>query len=116
MVKSNNPRERSSTWLPFLRNHVDVSWAIDFFTVPTVSFSILYVFVVFDHGRRKVIHLATTHQPSSTDSADEGRFLVVCHLYWWASGSVVPSGHRYWGWSRLTPTPAKNRDATNLNP
>ena len=64
MVKSNNPRERSSTWLPFLRNHVDVSWTIDFFTVPTVSFSVLYVFLVFDHGRRNVIHLATTHQPS----------------------------------------------------
>ncbi len=63
MVKPNKPRERSTTWLPFLRNHLDVSWAIDFFTVPTVSFSILYVFVVFDHGRRNVIHFATTYHP-----------------------------------------------------
>ena len=29
---------------PFLRNHLDVSWAIDFFTVTTVKFVILYVF------------------------------------------------------------------------
>ena len=63
MVKSNNPRERSTTWLPFLRNHLDVSWAIDFFTVTTLNFATLYVFVVFDHGRRKVIHRATTSHP-----------------------------------------------------
>ena len=50
MVMPSKPRERSTTWLPFLRNHVEVSWAIDFFTVPTVGFTIQYVFVVFDHG------------------------------------------------------------------
>lgn len=27
MAKPKNPRERSTTWLPFLRNHLDVSWA-----------------------------------------------------------------------------------------
>ena len=47
-----------------MRNHLEVSWAIDFFTVVTASFSFLYVFVVFQHGRRKVIHFATTYQPS----------------------------------------------------
>ena len=30
MYKPRKPRKRSTTWLPFLRNHVDVSWAIDF--------------------------------------------------------------------------------------
>ena len=40
-----------------------VSWAIYFFTVTTVNFATLYVFVVFDHGRRKVIHWATTRYP-----------------------------------------------------
>ncbi len=54
----------TTTWLPFLRNHLDVSWAMDFFTVVTGSFSCLYVFVVFEHGRRKVIHLAATYHPS----------------------------------------------------
>jgi len=37
---------------------------MDFFTVPTVNFAILYVFLVFDHGRRKVIHFAITRNPS----------------------------------------------------
>lgn len=35
MVKPEKPRKPSSTWLPFLRNHLDVAWAMDFFTVKT---------------------------------------------------------------------------------
>ena len=64
MYKPRKPRKRSTTWLPFLRNHLDVSWAIDFFTVTTVNFTTLYVFLVFDHGRRRVTHFAVTRYPS----------------------------------------------------
>jgi len=64
MVKHRKPRKPSTTWLPFLRNHLDVSWAIDFFTVTTIGFRILYVFIVLEHGRRRVAHLATTYTPS----------------------------------------------------
>jgi putative transposase len=64
MVKPRKPRKKSTTWLPFLRNHLDVSWAIDFFTVTTVRFTTLYVFIILDHGRRQVIHTATTYAPS----------------------------------------------------
>ena len=39
---------------------MDVSWAIDFFTVTTINFATLYVFLVLDHGRREVIHFAVT--------------------------------------------------------
>ena len=60
MYKTRKPRERSTTWLPFLRNHLDVSWAMDFFTVTTINFATYYVFLVFDHGRRKVMHFAIT--------------------------------------------------------
>ena len=56
--------DKSVNWLPFIRNHLEVSWAMDFFTVITINFSFLYVFVIFGHGRRKVIHLATTYHPS----------------------------------------------------
>ena len=58
------PREKSTTWLPFLRNHLNLSWAMDFFTVTTFRFATLYVFVVLDHGRRRVVHIATTYTPS----------------------------------------------------
>jgi len=64
MVKPKNPRGKSTTWLPFLRNHLDVSWAIDFFTVTTLRFATLYVFVVLHHGRRRVVHFAVTCNPS----------------------------------------------------
>ena len=64
MVKSENPRGKSTTWLPFLRNHMDVSWAIDFFTVTTIRFATLYVFIVLDHRRRTVVHWAITPSPS----------------------------------------------------
>ena len=60
MVHQKTPPGKPTTWLSFLRNHLDVSWGIDFFTVGTASFSCLYVFVVFEHGRRKVVHFATT--------------------------------------------------------
>lgn len=64
MVRGPHPSDRSTTWLPFLRNHLGMSWAIDLFTVVTARFSLLYVFVVLDHGRRRVIHFATTYHPS----------------------------------------------------
>ena len=64
MIRPENPRDRSTTWLPFLRNHLDVSWAMDYFTVVTANFAFLYVFVVLDHGRRDVIHFAATYNPS----------------------------------------------------
>ena len=65
MAKPNRgPRKPSTTWLPFLRNHLSASWAIDFFTVTTLDFRTLYVFVVLEHGRRKVRHFATTYSPS----------------------------------------------------
>jgi transposase InsO family protein len=57
-------RQRSSTWLTFLRNHLQVSWAIDFFTVTTVGFGRLYVFVVLEHGRRRVVHWAISAGPT----------------------------------------------------
>ena len=63
MYKPRKPRKRSTTWLPFLLNHIDISWAIDFFTITTINFTTWYVFLVFDHGRRKVVHFAITRNP-----------------------------------------------------
>jgi transposase InsO family protein len=62
-VNPRNPKNTSTTWLPFLRNHLDVSWAMDFFTVTTLNFSTLYVFLILDHGRR-IVRFAITSYPS----------------------------------------------------
>ena len=64
MAKSRKPGKKTPGWLPFLHNHLEVAWAMDFLTVVTANFSFLYLFVVFEHGRRRVIHFATTYHPS----------------------------------------------------
>jgi hypothetical protein len=50
--------------LTFLRNHLEVSWAMDFFTVATLRFQVLYIFVILHHSRRQVVHLAVTAHPT----------------------------------------------------
>jgi putative transposase len=57
--------EKLQTWLTFLRNHQEAIAAMDFFTVPTVQLRVLYGFVVLDHGRRRVLHVATTFNPTA---------------------------------------------------
>jgi transposase InsO family protein len=52
-------------WLVFLRNHRAAIAAMDFFTVPTLTFSVLYCLFVIDHDRRKILHLNVTQNPSA---------------------------------------------------
>ena len=47
-------------WITFLRNHRDAIVAMDFFTVPTLTFRVLYCFFVIEHGRRRILHLNVT--------------------------------------------------------
>ena len=48
-----DPRKR---WLTFLRNHREAIAAMDFFTVPTLTFGVLYCFFVIGHDRRRILH------------------------------------------------------------
>jgi putative transposase len=59
-----NP-EPAKRWLAFLRNHREAIAAMDFFTVPTVTFSVLYCFFVISHNRRRILHFNVTKHPSS---------------------------------------------------
>ena len=59
-------RPPSQTWRSFLRNHTKQIVAVDFFTVTTVTFRVLFVFVVLAHERRKVRHFAVTEAPSAS--------------------------------------------------
>jgi hypothetical protein len=59
-----NP-EPARRWLAFLRNHREAIAAMDFFTVPTVTFHVLYCFFVISHNRRRVLHFNVTRYPSS---------------------------------------------------
>jgi hypothetical protein len=64
MAKPKGGTDKSQAWLTFLRNHLPVSWAMDFFTVPTLRFQILYLFVILNHSRRQVVHFAVTAHPT----------------------------------------------------
>ena len=55
----------SQTWRTFLENHVNELISIDFFTVPTATFRVLFVLVVLSHRRRRVIHFNVTQHPSA---------------------------------------------------
>jgi putative transposase len=54
----------SPTWRAFLNNHVKDIMACDFFTVPTVTFQVLFVFIVLAHERRRIVHFHITEHPT----------------------------------------------------
>jgi putative transposase len=43
----------SPTWKAFLKTHLSELVSIDFFTVPTVGFKVLFVLLVLAHDRRR---------------------------------------------------------------
>ena len=61
----------SQTWRTFLANHSDCLAAIDFFTVPTAGFRVLYVFIVLSHDRRRVVHFNVTEHPTAQWTAQQ---------------------------------------------
>lgn len=69
MVKHKKPP--SQTWRTFLKNHAKDLVSVDFFTVPTVKFNILFVFVVLAHNRRKLIHFNITQNPTAQWTAQQ---------------------------------------------
>jgi len=49
----------------FLENHAQQLVSIDFFTVPTIRFQVLYVFLVLAHDRRRILHFNVTAHPTA---------------------------------------------------
>jgi hypothetical protein len=60
-----HPKPPSPSWRAFLDNHLKDIVSIDFFTVPTVTFRILFVFLVLAHDRRRIVHFNVTEHPSA---------------------------------------------------
>jgi hypothetical protein len=57
----------------FLRNHLSSMVSVDFLTVPTLTFQVLYVFIVLSHHRRRVLHFNVVDCPSATWAAQQLR-------------------------------------------
>jgi putative transposase len=64
-------RPPSQTWKTFLTNHLAGTIAIDFLTVPTVTFDILYIFFVLSLERRRVLHINVTAHPYAAWTAQQ---------------------------------------------
>jgi transposase InsO family protein len=71
MVQGRKPP--SQTWRTFLENHVQTMVSVDFFTVPTIRFQVLYVFLVLAHDRRRILHFAVTAHPTAEWAAPQLR-------------------------------------------
>ena len=65
------PKPPSPTWRTFLENHVGQIAAIDFFTVATITFRVLYVFLVLRHDRRRLVHFNVTTSPTAQWAAQQ---------------------------------------------
>jgi putative transposase len=69
MPRMLDPRQRnrvpSQRWLTFVRNHAQGIVACDFCVVVTVTFRLLYVFVVMEHATRRILHVNVTAHPTA---------------------------------------------------
>jgi hypothetical protein len=71
VVRRPGPRGSGQSWTTFLRNHLGETAAVDFFVVPTLTFRLLFVFVVLTHDRRRIQHIGVTHHPTSAWTAQQ---------------------------------------------
>ncbi len=69
MVRHRNPP--SQTWRTFLDNHVTDLVSVDFFTVSTATFRVLYVLIVLRHERREIVHFNATYNPTAEWAAQQ---------------------------------------------
>src|SRR5262245_10211171 len=69
MVRS--PKPPSQMWRTFLNNHVSQLASVDFFTLHTVWFEVLFVFIVLTHDRRRVVHFNVTAHPTTEWTAQQ---------------------------------------------
>ena len=65
MRKAPRSPEPAKRWVAFLSNHREAIAAMDFFTVPALTFGVLYCFFVIAHDRRRILHCNVTRWPTS---------------------------------------------------
>jgi transposase InsO family protein len=61
----------SSTWRTFLEAHIHDIVAVDFFVVPTLTFHLLFGFLILRHDRRELVHVNVTDHPSAAWAAQQ---------------------------------------------
>ena len=71
LMPSRNTTPPSQTWRTFLKNNMKNMVSIDFFTVPTATFQILFVLVILSHRRRQIVHFNVTPSPTAKWTAQQ---------------------------------------------
>lgn len=59
------------TWKTFLNNHRQDLVSLDFFTVPTATYKVLFVLLILSHERRRVVHVNVTEHPTAEWTAQQ---------------------------------------------
>ncbi len=65
MRKAPRNPEPAKRWVAFLNNHREAIAAMDFFTVPTLTFGVPYCFFIIAHDRLRILHFNVTNHPTS---------------------------------------------------
>src|ERR1700758_4638537 len=65
MKRAPRDPQPAQRWRAFLANHREAIAAMDFFTVPTITFGVLYCFFVIRHDRQRILHFNLTKHPTS---------------------------------------------------
>ena len=63
MVRPSKPP--SQTWKTFLGNHAEAIAAVDMCVVPTLTFDLLFAFLVLGHDRRQLLWFDVTRHPTA---------------------------------------------------
>jgi putative transposase len=69
-MRRSSPRP-SSTWRTFLEAHIRDIVAVDFFVVPTLTFHVLFGFLILRHNRRELLHVNVTDHPTAAWAAQQ---------------------------------------------
>jgi transposase InsO family protein len=89
-----SPKPPSQTWRAFLANHMKQTAAIDFFTVPTVTFRVLFCFILLSHDRRRILHFNVTEHPTQEWAAQQ---IVEAFPYDTAPGFLIRDNDGIYG-------------------
>lgn len=81
-VGGHGKRCHSQRWFTFIRNHAKGTVACDFCVTVTATFRILYVFVVIEHGSRRLVHVNATSHPTAQWTMQQFR-------------EAIPTDHTY---------------------
>ncbi len=81
MMRGRNPPSQS--WKTFLHSHAEAIAAIDMCVVPTITFELLFAFLVLGHGRRQLLWFEVTRHPTAEWLARQ-----ITEAFPWASAQT----------------------------